>query len=135
MRALLALLPLALVAGCSTPDATPGASPEESASSAPSTDVPTASTDAERAPVPYEFRTAITDAGFAHPRLDAATQATLVWTNDGSQTHSIVSKDGTFAGSGPLSPGMEFRWTLLAPGDFEYLCRYHPEMTGLVVVR
>lgn len=85
--------------------------------------------------VPYQFRTTISDAGFEHTRLDAATQATIVWENTGTQTHSVVSDDGTFAGSGPVAPGSTFTFTFQTAGDYAFHCRYHPDMTGLLVVR
>jgi plastocyanin len=84
---------------------------------------------------PYVFRTTILDTGFEHPRLDAATQATISWRNTGQQTHSVVSDEGTFAGSGPIAPGSSYEFTFQTVGDYAYHCRYHPDMKGLVVVR
>lgn len=134
MRALLALLVLGLLAGCSTPETSPAATPASSL-----TEPIFGAGEAEPVPaepgIPYAFRTSIGDGGFEHARLDAATQATIVWKNDGTQTHSVVSDDGTFAGSGPIAPGSEFSYTFQTPGDFAYHCRYHPDMKGLLVVR
>lgn len=84
---------------------------------------------------PYDFSTDIRDTGFEHPRLDAFIQAHISWRNAGKETHSVVSDDGRFAGSGPITPGAAFGFTFLQTGDYAYHCRYHPDMKGVVVVR
>lgn len=126
MRPVLLLVLALLLSGCARPGTTPGASLEGGSLSQPG-DLET--------PRPYVFETRIFDGAFEHPRLDAATQATLVWQNEGSETHSVVSDDGTFAGSGPIAPGSSFEATFQTPGDHPFHCRYHPEMKGLLVVR
>lgn len=84
---------------------------------------------------PYEFATGMSAGAFDHERLDATPQVTVHWTNRDSAVHSVVSQDGRFAGSGPISPGSEFTATFLAPGDYPFYCRYHGTMLGTVVVR
>src|SRR5687767_8083988 len=98
MRSPLALLAVGLLAGCSTLDDPPAASPAASVGDS----SPDTGAVLEPPRVPYEFRTSVTDAGYEHARLDAATQATIVWENAGTQTHSVVSDDGAFPGSGPI---------------------------------
>lgn len=131
MRPLHALALVALAAGCTQGPGAPSASSPFEPS--PNDSLPTAQEPKD----PNTFVTRILPGGvYEHPRLDAATQATIVWRNDDAQTHSVVSVDGQFAGSGPVAPGGEFRHTFLTPGDFAYHCRYHSDaMRGIVVVR
>lgn len=84
---------------------------------------------------PYEFATSMGDGAFEHARLDAQTQVTVRWTNRDNITHSVVSQDGRFAGSGPIAPGSDFTATFLTPGDYSFYCRYHGAMLGVVIVR
>lgn len=154
MRAFYFFAVLALVAGCTNPlgevPASSGPSPSGPIQTpAPGWTPPVAEFPAEAeaaAPVevadgpppatgPYEFQTSIQDGSYEHPRLDAAPEATIVWQNFGTEAHSVVSDDGTFAGSGPIAPGSEYSFTFLSPGDYAFHCRYHPEMMGLLVVR
>lgn len=86
-------------------------------------------------PEPYEFTTAIVDDAYQHPRLDAFVHATIRWWNTDNETHSVVSDDGQFPGSGPIAPHGEFVHTFLRAGDYAFHCRYHPEMTGTIIVR
>lgn len=83
---------------------------------------------------PSDLRTAIAGGAFAQERLDVGRQATITWTNLDAATHSVVSDDGSFAGSGPIPPGGEFSRTFLTAGEFPFSCRYHPDMKGTLVV-
>lgn len=92
--------------------------------------------DRDNPSVPYEFTTAILEDGtYQHDRIDAFTQATITWWNVDDEVHSVVSDDGQFAGSGPIAPGGEFVRTFQTAGDYKFHCRYHANMTGIVVVR
>ena len=131
MRLLLPLVGVALLlAGCTSE---PAASVGPGSSGALAPDASFASD--VGSPGPYEFTTAIFDDAYQHARLDAFVEATIRWWNVGDETHSVVSDDGQFPGSGPIAPHDEYVHTFLRPGDFAYHCRYHPEMTGVVVVR
>lgn len=59
----------------------------------------------------------------------------VVWTNLGALTHSVVSDDGGFSGSGAIEPGQTFTFAFNGAGDFAYHCRFHPELTGVIRVR
>lgn len=129
MRQLLLLvLGGVLLAGCTS---------EPTASFAPETSDPMSPESVSDAysPGPYEFTTTILDGRYQHVRLDAFLDGTIRWWNVDDEVHSVVSDDGTFAGSGPIAPGSEFAYTFLTPGDYAFHCRYHPDMTGVVVVR
>lgn len=82
-----------------------------------------------------DFTTTIQSAGYQHAHLEAMVGATIFWWNVDDKTHSVYSDDGQFASSGPLAPGMEFGRTFLQPGEYGYHCMFHPDMTGVVVVR
>lgn len=155
MRALLTIILASLLAGCAAsqvPSAAEDPMPTTPAPELPPVEEPSA----PPLPVPTEwiaapppsapepdptpdvdgpFATRIFDGRFEHERLDAATEATIAWRNEGNETHSVVSTDGRFPGSGPIAPGSEFAYTFLGVGDFPYHCRYHHDMAGIVVVR
>lgn len=84
---------------------------------------------------PTEHRTAMRAEAYAEPRIEAPKLVTVFWVNEDSVTHSVVSTDGGFAGSGPIPPGGEFSRTFLTAGEFPYYCRYHGNMAGVLVVR
>jgi plastocyanin len=59
--------------------------------------------------------------------------ATLTWTNDGSQGHSVTAADGSFD-TGLVAPGASGTVEFDTPGVFVYHCTPHPWMTGFVIV-
>ena len=132
MRSLLLLaIASALLAGCTIPD--PGTSATvEAEDPTPGVLIVTSSGAPQ---TPAQFTTAILEGGrYQHERLDALIDTTIVWWNVDDEVHSVVSDEGTFAGSGPIAPGGEFAHTFLAPGEHRYHCRYHDAMRGVVVV-
>jgi plastocyanin len=58
---------------------------------------------------------------------------TVTWTNTGDRPHTITADDGSFD-SGRLDPGEQFSFTFNEPGTFTYVCGFHPEMQGSVMV-
>ena len=150
MRAILVALILALLAGCTSGAPPPAAAPPPPpAASTPAAPPPSPTPEAapEPIPVPIEvveptlegplaFTATLSTAGIAPARMDAMPKMAVTWRNvDLAATHSVVSDDGAFVGSGPIAPGGEFTFIFGYAGDFAYHCRYHPEMTGVVVVR
>ncbi|MBV8927680.1 MAG: cupredoxin family copper-binding protein [Mycobacteriaceae bacterium] len=59
--------------------------------------------------------------------------ATVTWTNQDEEPHTVVAKDGSFH-----SPGMDthgtYSFTFTNAGTYDYVCSIHPFMTGTVVV-
>lgn len=119
MRVLL-LASLAALAGCLSP-----AEPEASETRAA----------AERAPVPFDFTTAILDTGFQHERLEIPAGGILRWWNVDARVHAVAADDGRFPPSGPLDQHAEWEHRFDEAGEYAYHCPYHPEMRGLVLVR
>lgn len=50
--------------------------------------------------------------------------ATVTWTNEGSEVHTVTAADGSFD-SGDVAPGETFEVTFDERGAFDVHCRYH----------
>jgi len=59
---------------------------------------------------------------------------TVVWTNLGSEVHTVTSTDGAFD-SGSLNTGQSFMCTFTQPMIVAYFCEIHPQMTGIIQVK
>jgi plastocyanin len=61
---------------------------------------------------------------------------TVIWRNNGQQTHDVHARDGSF-NSPPLDPGNAFTFTFIKPGQYPYYCIPHEGdgMVGQVEVR
>lgn len=57
----------------------------------------------------------------------------VVWTNKGQQPHTVSANDGSFD-SGTMKSGAVWERRFDAPGEFAYVCAFHPQMTGVVRV-
>jgi plastocyanin len=57
---------------------------------------------------------------------------TIEWVNNDIFLHSATAKDKSF--DIELKPRAHVRMTLKKPGTFAFYCRYHPGMTGRLVV-
>jgi plastocyanin len=86
--------------------------------------------------------TKTTDA-FSPDPANAKVGDTVVWTNNDSQPHTVVSgenakPDGKFNSSpnfNPLiTPGQTFKHTFTQAGTYPYFCQLHPNMIGKVIV-
>ena len=55
----------------------------------------------------------------------------VTFTNMDSAPHTGTAKDGSFD-TGKLSKGANGTVTIAAAGDFDYFCRVHPNMKGLI---
>jgi nitrite reductase (NO-forming) len=70
--------------------------------------------------------------------VQVSTGATLTWTNDDAQPHTVNSgenatPDGTFD-SGIMAPAATFDFTFTQAGEYPYFCLLHPNMVGTVSV-
>ena len=70
-------------------------------------------------------------------KLTVKVGQTVTWTNQDDHDHTVVSKNApkelAFE-SENLGRGDTFKHTFKQAGKFEYFCRYHPRMKGLVIV-
>ncbi len=75
----------------------------------------------------------IRDFAFGPGEITVRAGETVRWTNRDGAVHSVTSPDGGFD-SGLLQPGAVFEHRFDGPGRYEYGCKPHPFMTGVVVV-
>lgn len=71
---------------------------------------------------------------FVPERLEVAPGDTVVWTNKDFLPHSVTAGEAKVE-SGDLAPGKTFRFVARRKGEMSYICRLHPVMKGVVVVK
>ena len=76
----------------------------------------------------------IVDFSFEPGQLTIAIGDTVTWTNDDGAAHTATATGGAFD-SGNIEPGDAFSFTFASAGEYAYLCTYHPEMTGTIIVQ
>ena len=70
---------------------------------------------------------------FEPATMTVAAGTTIRWFNDDALPHTVTAADSSWD-SGNLAPGGAFERRFDSPGTYAYLCRYHPGMTGTIVV-
>jgi plastocyanin len=73
----------------------------------------------------------INDGSFSPKALTVAAGTTVTWTNRGSDPHTVT---GAAFDSGRVNARGTFSFTFAIAGTFSYVCSFHSEMTGTVVV-
>ena len=83
----------------------------------------------------------IKDLAFGPATIQVTQGDTVTWTNSEEiMPHDVTSgvagqsDMGQVFGSQILMPGQSFEATFSEPGEFVYLCKLHPAMTGVVIV-
>jgi plastocyanin len=85
----------------------------------------------------------LTDTAFSPNPVEVSVGATVTWTNDDTQPHTVVSganaqPSGEFDSSpnfNPLlAPKQTFEHTFTQAGEYPYYCALHPNMVGTVSV-
>ena len=71
---------------------------------------------------------------FVPERIEVAAGDSIVWTNKDFLPHSVTAAAAKVE-SGDLGQERSFRWVARSKGEMPYLCRLHPVMRGVVVVR
>ena len=84
-------------------------------------------------PLPATADVAIIDRSFRPGTMEAAVGATITWTNDDGEAHTVTAADGGFD-SGLMAAGATFTQSFDAAGSFAYFCAIHPEMRGIVTI-
>ena len=73
----------------------------------------------------------IVDFAFGPEQLEVAVGATITFVNNDSQAHTATAA-GVFD-TGSIAPGESATVTIEAAGTFDYICGFHPFMTGSIV--
>jgi len=76
----------------------------------------------------------IIDFSFGPKDVSVAVGDTITWTNADSATHTVTGKEGETLKSPDLKTDDTYEVTLEAPGTFEYVCKFHPNMQGTITV-
>ena len=58
----------------------------------------------------------------------------VTWTNNDDVAHTATASDNSFD-SGNLANGQSWTHTFTKAGKYAYICSYHPNMTGTIVVQ
>ncbi|KAB0494522.1 cupredoxin domain-containing protein [Pseudomonas vancouverensis] len=65
--------------------------------------------------------------------LTVAVGTRVTWVNDDEVPHTVAETHKAFR-SGALDTNDRFSWVFNTPGEYEYFCALHPQMTGKIVV-
>lgn len=71
---------------------------------------------------------------FVPERLEVAAGDTVTWTNGDVVPHTVTAGAAGIE-SGAISPGATWKHTFGRAGEVPYVCRFHPGMKALVIVR
>jgi plastocyanin len=71
---------------------------------------------------------------FVPERIEVAAGDSIVWTNQDFLPHSVTAAAAKLE-SGDLGQGRSFKLVARAKGEMKYICRLHPVMQGVVVVK
>jgi plastocyanin len=84
------------------------------------------------APAAHTYPIVIRQMAFSAAPAGLRVGDTVEWVNADIFLHSATSKTGGFDVT--LKPGAHVRMTLTKAGTFGFICRYHPGMSGRLVV-
>ena len=71
---------------------------------------------------------------FVPERLEVAAGDRITWTNRDFVPHSVTAKAAGLE-SGDLAEGKSWSMVAKKPGEIAYLCRLHPVMRAVLVVK
>ena len=69
---------------------------------------------------------------FIPARIEVAVGQTVTWTNRDFVPHTVTAPG---IDSGNLAENASWSWTAKQKGEIDYICRLHPVMKGVVVVK
>jgi plastocyanin len=75
----------------------------------------------------------IADFAFTPQIVEIPVGGTVTWTNTDGSPHTATADDGAWD-TGNIDPGASVSLTFETPGTYTYLCSYHPNMVGIVIV-
>ena len=94
---------------------------------------PSATTGRQRGAPTAGDAISINNFAFVPATLTVPPGATVTWTNQDQEPHTVVANDGSFHSPG-LGTGATYSYTFPTVGSFDYICSIHPFMHGTVVV-
>ena len=71
---------------------------------------------------------------FVPERIEVAAGDTIVWTNKDILPHTVTAAEAKVE-SGELQTGKSFKFVARKKGEMPYICRLHPVMHGVIVVK
>jgi plastocyanin len=78
---------------------------------------------------------AIKNFTFDPPAIEVPVGLSVTWTNDDNAPHTATGANGAIPQSGALPFAASFTQVFDAPGIYDYICVYHPNMKGIIVVK
>jgi len=76
----------------------------------------------------------ISDFAFQPATITVRVGDTVTWTNLDSAAHTATDTGSGALFDGEMATGESFSYTFTAVGTFHYICTFHPEMKGTVIV-
>lgn len=110
-------------------NATPSGAAQASPSASPAAATPAGATPAGTS----DTEVTIQDFAFDPPEIEVAVGTTVTWTNQDGVAHTATGVDGVFD-TGTLLEGESGSHTFDTTGTFRYVCIFHADMEGSVVV-
>ena len=90
-------------------------------------------------PAKSQVQVGMADIEFVPAAVTVKKGGTVTWTNNESVPHDVTKEDGPgpdfSSGSGDMQEGDTYKQTFNTPGEINYICTVHPEMTGTVTVK
>jgi len=80
------------------------------------------------------FNVRISNFAFSPASLSIKTGDTVIWTNQDSVAHTVISDSGSEISSTSLSNGATYSHTFTKSGTYKYHCSIHPSMHGTITV-
>ena len=71
---------------------------------------------------------------FSPVSLTVKVGTTVTWINHDDDAHTVDSTQGKFK-SATLNKGDRFDFRFTEAGEFPFFCRFHPKMTGKIIVQ
>ena len=71
---------------------------------------------------------------FSPAPLTVKVGTTVTWINQDDDPHTVDSTQGKFK-SATLNKGDRFEFRFTEAGEFPFFCRFHPKMTGKIIVQ
>ena len=85
-------------------------------------------------PNPSPFVVHLKNYAFVPATLTVPVGALVEFQNDDSVAHTVTATGKEAFDSGNLDGGAKFKHTFSKAGRFDYVCAYHPNMKGTIVV-